>query len=381
MTNDLATALTRAGHQVQVVHLDWFAGLGVPQAPTQTVLDGVSVLSIKPFGFSHFSHALERTAKWIVSPFRAALAMRRMLRSQSFDLLVAFSPLTAMAAPVVWATRHFKTKNYLIQWDFFPYHHRSIGLMPRGLPFLGSRSIEQSLMRRFHVVGCLSEKSVAFLKLHYHLRPTQKLEVLPIWGRTSSPPSRDRAEVRKEFDLPLDTPIAVFGGQLSEGRGLEGLLHAASLAVAADLNVKFLIIGSGRLQRLVAGRANSNCANVLWRDRIPRHSYLTLISACDVAIVCTEKNVCSPTFPSKTIDYLRAGLPIAAWVENSTDYGQFIEANQLGVSVLGDDPHVFLNAVRRLLQRTKNENQKAAQRALREIFDVDLAARQLINSV
>jgi hypothetical protein len=42
-----------------------------------------------------------------------------------------------------------------------------------------------------------------------------------------------------------------------------------------------------------------------------------LISACDVGIVCTVAGVDS-SFPSKTIDYLRAGLPIVAAVEQDT---------------------------------------------------------------
>ena len=57
---------------------------------------------------------------------------------------------------------------------------------------------------------------------------------------------------------------------------------------------------------------------------MPREAYLRLIAACDVGLVLTVPNVDVPSFPSKTLDYCCVGIPVAAAVENTTDFGQFI---------------------------------------------------------
>jgi glycosyltransferase involved in cell wall biosynthesis len=262
--------------------------------------------------------------------------------------------------------------------DFFPYHHRSIGLLPGGLVFAVARRFEEYLTRKFHVIGCMSPMNAEYLCRHYRLRAQQQVEVTPIWGRTTPPPPIDRKTVREKYGLPLNKKIAVFGGQMTEGRGVEEILTAAAALKDRRPDLALLLIGEGRLEYLVEARIAAGGDNVLFRRRIPRADYLRLISACDLGLVCTVTGVDVPTFPFKTIDYLRANLPIVAAVEKTTDYGRFLHEHRLGVALPAGDPRALAAAIQ---QVADNPGDTAAARScLDEIFDVRRTVARIENA-
>ena len=67
--------------------------------------------------------------------------------------------------------------------------------------------------------------------------------------------------------------------------------------------------------------------NVVFKDYIPRDDYEKLIASCDIGIVSLDPRFTVPNFPSKTIDYLKLGLPILAAVDKCafSDHGKLLE--------------------------------------------------------
>lgn len=381
LTNELAHAHAVNGDEVQVVVLDWDAPFG--SAPRQQILpDGVKVLSMAPRGVKGMGNFVEKASKWVFSSVLAALDMRKILAGQHFDVLVAFCPVTTVAAQVLWAMRRFRPHSYLVQWDFFPFHQRSIGMMPNNFAFEAARMLEEFLMRRFDTIGCMSPMNVDYLRSHYRLRASQTVEILPIWGETTPPRAVARALIRREHGLPEDRKIIVFGGQITQGRGVDDVLSMAQLAATDRPDLTFLIIGEGRLVNLVEDHA-AKLHNVIYRPRIARDQYLQLVSACDVGLVCTVRDVDVPTFPSKLIDYLRANVPVVASIEESTDFGKFIEERGVGISVLAGDPAVLLQAICNALENSGSPDEAQARRrlCLEEVFDVEHTVRSIQSAV
>jgi glycosyltransferase involved in cell wall biosynthesis len=381
LTNELAAAIASQGHRVQVVVLDWSAPSG--GRPQHLRIGDVDVMVLTPWAPEGIGRLGALASKWLLSSLRATLQMRPALRGRHFDLLIAFSPISAVAAQVLWLTRRFRTRNYLVMWDFFPYHHRSIGLIPDGWPFAIARRLEQSLIRRFDVIGCMSPRNVAYLQDHYKLRPNQRAEILPIWGQIDAPPTMSHDHARTAFGLPHDKTIVVHGGQITEGRGIDDILAAAAIARREHPRLTFLLIGEGRLTAAVNKHIAEGGDNVIYRPRVPRQDYLSLVAACDVGIVCTVRNVDVPTFPSKIIDYLRVGLPVVASVENSTDYGQFIEENGIGLAVSAGDPRAMVGAISAITRNAVAGRRmaEAGRRVLAECFNVERVAARLLKSL
>lgn len=98
-------------------------------------------------------------ANWCCPLVASTLQMRPALRGRHFDQLIAFPPISAVAEQVLWLMRQFSTRNYLAMWDFFPYHHCSIGPIADAWLFAIARRLEQSLIRRFDVISCMSRRN------------------------------------------------------------------------------------------------------------------------------------------------------------------------------------------------------------------------------
>ncbi|HEN8799340.1 TPA: glycosyltransferase family 4 protein [Pseudomonas putida] len=380
LTNELAEALQGQGHSVTVVNLDWAAAAGEPDHRQRTSR-GVQVISVAPLLVRSRLPMVSRLMKWAGSSLRVVKLLREVTRSHPVDLVVGFSPAVTMSLPLLWQRYRGRAKSYMVLWDFFPHHQQQIGLMPSGMIFRIAKWLESALIRTFDHVGCMSGANVAYLKRHYRLRPSQHIHTLPIWGRNTAVVPVDRQQTRRDAGLPVDRPIVVFGGQLVHGRGVEDLLEVARIAARNGSRSYYLIMGSGTLEGLVKAYLEEGHGNLSWIARVPRERYLDIAQACDVALVCTVRDVDVPSFPSKTIDYLRVGLPIVASVERSTDYGDFIVAQDVGVRVEAGEPARLHECIELLLADPQGLARMARRgpECMAEHFDVEQVARQLID--
>ncbi|HWT46968.1 MAG TPA: hypothetical protein VN085_13415, partial [Vicinamibacterales bacterium] len=89
--------------------------------------------------------------------------------------------------------------------------------------------------------------------------------------------------------------------------------------------------------------------------------------------------VTSFSIPSKTIDYLRAGLPIVAAVEHGNDYVQILDRYPVGRAVQFGDPERFFVAAERLA--AAGPVRDAAARCLADVFDVRHAVATVMRAV
>jgi len=233
---------------------------------------------------------------------------------------------------------------------------------------------EAFLIRRFSALACMSPAGVDYLRRHFPLRNTQETTVLRLWSDVALVPPEDRVEIRRRHGLPIDRPIILFGGQIIEGRGIEDVLAMARQASIDRPDIVFLILGSGSLESLVEDYVAEGRGNLILRAPVARHEYLRIANVCDIGLVSTVATAGVPTFPSKTMDYMRAGLPIVASVETVTDYRAFIEANGFGVAVDAGNPVACFAAARDLVDDPrKREAMKAAGFASLAQFDVAVA--------
>ena len=376
LINDLSAQLSRDGHKMVVIAADWDGQ--VEDVDHYVESNGAEVVFIAPPRVARRT-LLRRALRFLTASFTIVRKARKHLGNRHFDLVLVVAPISNQLATVDWALRRFRARSYLYITDFFPHHHRQIGVMPGGAVFRAALAIETAMMRRFDVIGCLSPANLAYLRGHYDLRGKPRTEILGLWGPTDRPAPADKHVVRNAHGLPCDRAIVVYGGQLSAGRGFDEVLEAARLAADRRPDLFFLIIGQGPLEKEL-GQAAADSGNIAVKPRIPREDYLTLLAACDVGIVCTVPNVDIPTFPSKTIDLLRAGVPIAASVERTTDYADFVRDNGVGIAVEAGSADRLLHAIASLVDQPDRRAPmiEAARETLDRIFDVGKVSRRLI---
>jgi glycosyltransferase involved in cell wall biosynthesis len=377
LTSELADAWAADGHKVTVICLQWEAKSREGDYQL-TFPSGVNVHYFQPRNVTRYGPIVERLTRWTASSFAIRSAVKAIAGSpDQYDAIIMFAPAVTLTAQILDYVAPARAA-YLYITDFFPIAVRAIGLVPGGPVFWVAMVAETLLFRRFRMIGTMSPRNARFLKLRYRLRREQRVVVDPIWGPPSIALVEPRDEVRARFGLPLDRKLLLFGGQLTEGRGLEEVIEAARIAQQDGKAYMFVLIGDGRLRGLVEAAAAS-CANLVYLPPIPRADYLTLAGACDAGLVVTVKNTDVPTFPSRTIDYLRVGLPIVASVEASTDFGEIIVEKGIGVAIEAGDPERLVAAVGELF--ADNARLAAITLATRIVMDQDYAVQTRARSI
>jgi glycosyltransferase involved in cell wall biosynthesis len=376
LTTELADALVGAGHEIEVLHFDWSS------SPTSRVEEfrtsaGIRIVRFGPRLIAGFGRLVRDASKFVLSGRRAAKVASRYFDLESFDAAIAWMPAVAIAPLVNRLVRAEISHRLLFVWDFFPDHHHEIGRVPGGLLLRIARSWEQSLVNRFTAIICTLPGNAAYLRRRFRVRADQRVLVSPIWGETAPLAGVDRAAIRRRYELPALAPIAVFGGQLVEGRGFEQMLAAADAALMAGSDLAFLFVGEGPLTPSIRARAATQ-ANVLYRPSITRAAYLELLGACDVGMIATVPGVGSFSIPSKTIDYLRAGLPIVAALEHGNDFVRILERYAVGRAVSFGDAESFFSEAQRLA--TGGPIRERAARCLEAIFDVRHAVATVLDA-
>ena len=377
LTTELADALMSAGHDVQVLHLDWAApsSAAVEDFVTPT---GVRVVRCAPKFVAGFGRLVSGATKFVLSGRRAARIAAAHFDLTGFDAAIAWMPASAISPLVRQLERAGVRHRLLFIWDFFPHHHHEIGRIPGGPPLWIARACEQRLIGCFTSIICTLPGNADYLRRKFRVRPDQRVLVTPIWGDISPVGPVDRAALRRRHDLPRSAPIAVFGGQLVEGRGFEQMLAAAAAASAGGSPLAFLFVGEGRLAAAIRARAETQ-TNLFYRPAVTRADYLELLGACDVGMIATVPGVTSFSFPSKTVDYLRAGLPIIAAIERGNEFAGILERYHVGTAVQFGDPTTFYASAERLALGGRIS--EAAGRCLEEIFDVRHAVATVLGAM
>jgi glycosyltransferase involved in cell wall biosynthesis len=380
LTDELARELAAQGHEVTVFLADWAnEHIAAPATPGPST--GPTLVIARAVVLPWLATPLRRAVKWLVSPARLAFRIWKNSRTLKPDVVVAFSPLMALHLPVWMLTRTLATRRFLVQWDFFPDSHVQNHALHGALKIRLLRAAETYLMRRFDVIGCMSARNIDYLRRHCDVRPSTPAVHLPLWTSRPAFTRKPREVVRRQYGLPLDTSIFVFGGQFIPGRGIEDILQATQQLDRSRDKMLFLFIGSGPLATQIEADIQAGNPFIKLMSGVPRSEYLSLISACNVGVVSTVRDVTVPTFPSKTLDYLLAGLPVLASVEESTDFGEFVEAQGIGVRVLAGEITGFVAAARTLGEWVERDGEALATRCsncLDQHFSVASAARIVV---
>ena len=378
MISELAGELIARGHEVTVFHLNWNEKPG-RETRELTGSHEERIVDVVPRAVGKPGSLLYKISKFLLSNLHAVREMRAHLAGVDFDASVSWTPALTVALPLLAAIKRGVPAHILFVFDFFPIHQMEIGLMPRGPVYWVSKWLEDRMYRKFTAIICNFPGNIEYLKRHYPIREDTNVISTPLWSDISPPEIMPRAEVRRKYGLPADRPIAIFGGQITEGRGIEQMLGAAEYASQNRSPLLYLFVGDGRLVPLVSQNADA-LDNVRHIASVDRSEYLSLVGACDIGMVATVEGVSSFSFPTKTIDYLRVGLKIVASVEEGSDYLTLLSEYRLGNGVNFNDPEGYYRAADELarnLDDSDNDN-VMARKCLEEVFHVAHAANSVL---
>lgn len=326
LTKDLSDEFARKGQNVFVATIRE-KKLGLE---TQvSVENGVNVLRIKNGNMFNNVSKFEKLFTMMTMNKNILNQIKYYWGDEKFDLVIGTTPYMANAKLVNGLKNYYNCSSYLILWDLFPQNAKDLELIKNRLLFRFFKKQENKNLKSFDYIGCMSKGNIDYLENNYNFIKKEQLSLFPLWSKVNDKFETNKNEIRKKYSFNNDDFILVFGGNMGKPQSLLNVINLAS-EVKKDKKIKFLFVGQGTETKMLKNKVvDLNLVNVIFKDFIPREDYEKLISSCDVGIVSLDKRFTIPNFPSKTVDYLKLGLPILASLDKCalSDYGRLLETD------------------------------------------------------
>lgn len=277
--------------------------------------------------------------------------VRKYFSDIKFDLVLYATPPVTFAKVIRFVKKRDGAKSYLMLKDIFPQNSVDLGILSKngikGLIYKHFRHKEKSLYASSDKIGCMSQANVDYVLKHNPEIPQDKVEICPncvepIDMRVSE---KEKREIRKKYNLPLEKKIFVYGGNLGRPQDVPFIVEC--LKACADIEDSYFIIaGSGTDRHFLEEYVETEKpSHVKLFGFIPKAEYDKMIACCDVGLIFLDYRFTIPNFPSRLLSYMQAGLPVLACTDSNTDVGKVIVDGGFGWWCESDIPQLFKKKV------------------------------------
>lgn len=170
---------------------------------------------------------------------------------------------------------------------------------------------------------------------------------------------RQRSDVRQEADLPEDSVLMVYTGNIAINRGLEETIRGLALYQAehpttptVHLSVVGRAIGATLTQLQTLAAQHGVAERLTFHEPVAANDVTRFIASADLAVIPIIPETLSYEYamPNKLFEAMLAGLPILG--ADLEEMGAFIRKHRLGETYDSRSASAFSQALTALLQRT-----------------------------
>lgn len=321
-------------------------------------IDKVHILNAK-IGNVTKTNIIEKGISTITLESKIRKAIDRYFPDIKFDLILYSTPPITFRKVIKSLKNKNQSATYLLLKDIFPQNAVDINLITKKNPiYWYFRYIEKKLYQLSDYIGCMSLANVNYLLENNNSITKSRVEVCP---NTITPIDykidlKDKLEIRKEYNLPLEKTIFVYGGNLGKPQGIDFIIDCIDRN-EDNLDAFILIVGSGteysKLEKYFNMKNPSNSKLIKF---IEKDKYELLVNSCDVGLIFLDHRFTIPNFPSRLLSYMQASLPVLAATDKNTDIGKIITDNHFGLWCNSDNVNDFNDSLLRLSNKNlRNE--------------------------
>ena len=352
---DLMRKFRDEGHNVYIVTA---AERRLGQETSLVDSHGVKILNVQTLNIQK-TNIVEKGISTLLIEGQFKAAIKKYLGDVKFDLITYSTPPITFTNVV----KYLKRKNpqaisYLQLKDVFPQNAVDMRMFGEKSIFNWYfRKKEKALYKVSDFIGCMSPANVKFVLGHNPEIDAARVEVAPNsielkdddvlndpWQLEAA-----RLYIRKKYDLPLDKPVLIYGGNLGIPQGIDYLVKCLD----ANKNRKdcyFVVVGSGTHFGLIAEWYSKNQShNVKLMQALPKSEYDTLVRTCDVGMIFLDHRFTIPNYPSRLLSYLEYKMPVVCATDVNTDIGKIAEENGYGYWCESVKPEDFTALVDKVL--------------------------------
>lgn len=354
--SDLFRKFRDEGHQVYVVRATERSN---HEGTSIEKKAGVLFLKVKTLNIRS-TNLVEKGLSTLTIEMLFKRAIKKYLSELKFDIILYSTP------PITFVNliKYLKSKNpsamsYLLLKDIFPQNAVDIGMFSEKSLFNWYfRKKEKALYKASDFIGCMSPANVKFVLKHNPEISPERVEVAPnsIELREEDAvlidPDQKKAAnyyIRKKYDLPLNKPVFIYGGNLGKPQGIDYLVKCLD-ANKKRTDCYFVVVGSGTHYSLLSDWycRNTN-TNVKLMRYLPKVDYDLLVKHCDVGLIFLDHRFTIPNYPSRLLSYLENKMPVLCATDVNTDIGKIAEDNGYGYWCESVKPEDFTALVDKML--------------------------------
>lgn len=353
---DLMRKFRDEGHQVYIVcPVERREGLKTSMVEQ----NGVKILNVKTLNIQK-TNVVEKGLGTLLIEGQYIKAIKKYLKDVNFHLITYSTP------PITFtnAVKYLKKQNpnavsYLQLKDIFPQNAVDIGMFGQKSVFNWYfRRKEKALYKASDYIGCMSPANVEFVLKHNPEISPECVEVAPNSVELKeddvvmNDPGQKKAVsyyIKKKYDLPLDKPIFIYGGNLGKPQGIDYLVKCLDTN-KNRADCYFVVVGSGTHYGLISDWYKDNKDyNVKLLQALPKSDYDLLVKSCDVGLIFLDHRFTIPNYPSRLLSYLENKMPVICATDPNTDMGSIAEENGYGYWCESVKPEDFTALVDKML--------------------------------
>ena len=311
----------------------------------------VTILKLK-IGNTQKTNIIEKGISTILIEGQLIRAIKKYFSDIKFDLVLYATPPVTIAGTVRYIKKRDGALSYLMLKDIFPQNAVDLKMLKKkGMLYAFFRKKEKQLYDCSDYIGCPSPENINFIRCNNpHISP-EKVEIcvncMEPYGKI--PNSEEIKNIRKEYNLPINRRLFLYGGNLGKPQGIDFLQEC--LNKTKDLkDAYFLIVGDGtERESLKKFIDNHKLENVRLLEYLPKDEFDRLTTACDVGMIFLNYLTTTPNTPSRLLAYTNAAIPVLAVTDPCTDVGKIIEEGKFGWSCLSNDVNKYYEEIRKII--------------------------------
>lgn len=379
---DLVNEFKERGHNVTVV------------TPTErragketfiTYNDGIKVLRVKT-GNIQKTNKIEKGISTLLLERQFIKAIKENLRDVKYDLVLYSTPPITFERVIRYIKEKDNAKAYLLLKDIFPQNAADLNMMSKtGLLYKYFRRKEINLYKISDYIGCMSKKNKEFIIKHNSFIDKTKVEICPNsikpLGITEIS-NGDLDDIREKYNLPKESKIIIYGGNLGKPQGIDFLLEVLE-SNKSRKDIFFLIVGSGTEYNKISEWLNTkDINNCKLYSMLPKDDYDKLVTACDIGLILLDRRFTIPNFPSRILSYMEVGLPVIAATDVNTDLGEVVEEGKFGYWCESGDLESFNSLLNKISNNVNlKEMGENGRRYLEENYTVKHSADIILEKI
>lgn len=351
-TGEMAFELQARGHEVRVIsappyYPEWKVAAQYKNSSyRKEIINEVSVyrcplwVPTKPSGLKRIVHLMSFAAT-------SSIALVRQVKWRP-DLIFIVEPTLACAPLGLLLGFLVKSKTLLHVQDLEVDAAFDLGLVKSSSLRKFISLLETFIYKRFFLITTISGEMRK--KIVEKGLPESRVKIFRNWVDVSNiTPLKRSSEFRVNLNIPVDSLVCLYSGNMGKKQGLE-ILAGLAKRLAANSKIFFLFCGAGG-GRAGLEEACSGFGNVRFLDLQPLDLLNELLCTADVHLLPQRADVAALVLPSKLTGMMASGRPVVVTAEADTELARVVVKDaKCGLAVRPGRVEDFAEAILRLAE-------------------------------